>query len=173
MNISNTENFIKKAQAIHGNIYSYENVFYEHAHFPVKILCKIHGLFEQKPKVHLLEAGCPECNKDKRQSQALATRSIRQKEFLRKAKEIHGDLYDYSKVDYINSTSDIPPPEGRGFTDLVGKILIICKKHGNFLQTPGNHVYNGRGCPDCGVEKAIKVGSANPACSTDLFIKKQ
>lgn len=157
MNTSNTENFIKKAQAIHGNLYSYENVFYEHAHSPVKISCAKHGVFEQNPKVHLLKAGCPQCKKERLQSQALSTLSVRQKDFFEKAKEIHGESYDYSKVEYINREK---------------KVLITCRKHGDFLQTPGNHVNNKRGCPECGLEKAIKAGKANPACSKEMFIKK-
>jgi len=36
-------------------------------------------------------------------------------EFIKKAREVHGDRYDYSKVEYVNSTS---------------KIRIVCHKHG-------------------------------------------
>lgn len=54
-------------------------------------------------------------------------------EFIKKAKEIHGDIYDYSKVDYINNNT---------------KVLIICKKHGEFQQNPLKHV-NGQGCNNC------------------------
>ena len=53
--------------------------------------------------------------------------------FIEKSKNRHGDKYDYSKVEYINSTT---------------KVCIICKEHGEFWQTPQGHV-RGQGCPKC------------------------
>ena len=54
---------------------------------------------------------------------------------MKKAKKkIHGDKYDYSKVNYINAQTK--------------KIIIICNLHGEFLQTPNSHL-NGSGCPHC------------------------
>jgi len=53
--------------------------------------------------------------------------------FIDKARERFGDLYDYSKVKYSKSTR---------------KVTVICPKHGEFKQTPANHV-NGSGCPYC------------------------
>ena len=58
-------------------------------------------------------------------------------QFVEEAKKVHGDKYDYSKVEYINSTS---------------KVIIRCKKHGDFLQTPNDHL-NGCGCKKCVNEK--------------------
>lgn len=55
------------------------------------------------------------------------------KEFIRSAKEIHGDKYDYSKTEYKN---------------IKEKVLIICKEHGGFSQTPDCHLC-GNGCPKC------------------------
>ena len=55
-------------------------------------------------------------------------------EFISKSKLIHGDKYDYSKVEYVNNHS---------------KVCIICPGHGEFWQTPANHLKN-RGCPICG-----------------------
>ena len=54
-------------------------------------------------------------------------------EFIQKAKAVHGDKYDYSKVEYVNSKT---------------KVCIICPEHGEFLQTPEKHLI-GRGCPAC------------------------
>lgn len=59
------------------------------------------------------------------------------KDFIEKAKLVHGDAYDYSKVNYINSHK---------------KVCIICPKHGEFWQTPNNHL-NGHGCYTCGKGK--------------------
>jgi hypothetical protein len=58
-------------------------------------------------------------------------------DFLTRAKAIHGDLYDYSLVDF--SKGGIP-------------ITIVCRKHGPFKQVPYKH-YGGRGCPRCAIEK--------------------
>ena len=69
-------------------------------------------------------------------SKSIYTRPNRVKNteyFLEKAKNIHGDLYDYSMVTYTGTKI---------------KVTIICKAHGEFLQTPDNH-FNGRGCPKC------------------------
>lgn len=55
-------------------------------------------------------------------------------EFIQKAIEKHGNKYDYSKTNYILSRQ---------------KVIIICPIHGEFLQTPNDHL-NGCGCPECG-----------------------
>ena len=62
---------------------------------------------------------------------------MRIEEFILKAKEVHGDKYDYSKVEYKNNRT---------------KVCIICPKHGEFWQIPKNHINKGTGCPKCGVD---------------------
>jgi very-short-patch-repair endonuclease len=74
------------------------------------------------------------------------------KEFIRDAKQIHGDEYDYSKVEYINNKK---------------KVEIICNKHGGFLQRPDRHLM-GQGCPVCRYEKSAVANSS----SKDTFIEK-
>jgi hypothetical protein len=64
-------------------------------------------------------------------------------EFLLRAKETHGDKYDYSLV-----TKDT-------FVDAHTDIEIICKKHGKYKQTPSDHL-SGRGCYWCGKESMAK-----------------
>ena len=76
----------------------------------------------------------------------------KEKNFIEKAYLIHGDKYDYSKVNYINS---------------VTKVCIICPKHGEFWQTPANHL-QGHGCPKCSVENTHIRQNSN----TEEFIKK-
>lgn len=58
-------------------------------------------------------------------------------EFIAKAREIHGNKYDYSKVKYVNAHT---------------KVCVICPVHGEFWVTPSNHLQN-RGCKQCGLEK--------------------
>ena len=123
------ERFIEKAQKIHGNSYSYEEVSYINNRTPVSIMCPAHGIFKQTPEVHLSGHGCPECANIKRAEKNIMTTS----EFIAKAKNIHGDKYDYSKVEYVKY--DTP-------------VTIICPEHGEFIQKPYIHL-DGSGCQKC------------------------
>ena len=60
-------------------------------------------------------------------------RRLTTEEFIKKSKEIHGDRYDYSKVNYITAKT---------------KVCIICPKHGEFWMEPVNHL-SGQNCPKC------------------------
>jgi hypothetical protein len=66
-------------------------------------------------------------------------------DFIKRAREIHGDKYDYSKVEYINSKT---------------KVCIICTEHGEFWQTPSNHL-QGHGCTKCKIEKSSIENKSN------------
>jgi very-short-patch-repair endonuclease len=68
--------------------------------------------------------GCGLCAKNK---------NYTTEEFIRRAKEVHGDKYDYSKSVYVN---------------YITKVEIICPKHGSFWQQPSCHI-NGYNCPHC------------------------
>ncbi len=126
---SNTEEFIKKAILIHKNKYDYSKVNYINNTDKVFIICKLHGEFKQGPNTHLSGCGCTKCgiiiSSD--------AKKLNNEEFLKRSISIHGDKYNYSKVEYIGNKY---------------KVNIICKKHGEFLQTPSSH-YNGSGCPRC------------------------
>ena len=123
----NKEQFILKAREVHGWKYDYSKVDYKDSHTKVCIICPIHGEFWQKPDNHLNGWGCKKCG---RKICAKNTRKTTE-EFIKRAKDVHGDKYDYSKVEYINSKT---------------KVCIICnekdkngKEHGEFWQTPDNH----------------------------------
>ena len=62
-------------------------------------------------------------------------------EFIAKAKAVHGDKYDYSKVEYVNNKT---------------KVIITCPLHGKFSQAPFNHLH-GNECPKCAKIKAAKI----------------
>ena len=118
------ENFIKKASERHKYKYDYSKVEYINVHTKVCIICPEHGEFLITPNNHLRGHGCPKCagcNKSNNDT------------FVTMAKEIHGDKYDYSKVEYVNYET---------------KVCIICPEHGEFWQTPHGHL-NGQGCPYC------------------------
>ena len=113
MKKSTKEEFIKKAELIHNGKYDYSNVEYVNSQTKVSIICPIHGKFLQTPAMHLSGNGCPKC---KAQKQGNIQRK-KVEDFVNEAKEIHGDKYDYSKVNYKN-THD--------------KVCILCPKHGEF-----------------------------------------
>jgi hypothetical protein len=146
-----TSEFIEKSIKTHGNKFDYSKVEYNGSHTKVSIICLEHGEFYQSPTNHLSGNGCPKCAwQYKRGKYRLTTLET----FLTQAKEIHGDKYDYSKVEWENTYT---------------KITIICPIHGEFTQVPQNHIRLKCGCRNCGREIAkAKVNKYN----TDYFIEK-
>lgn len=128
-----TEEFIMKARKVHGDRYDYSKVEYVNNQTPVIIICPIHGEFPQRPNNHLNGNGCPKCS---RETQS-ARQATNQEVWVKRAKRVHGDKYDYSKVKYVNNHTPI---------------RIICPIHGEFMQTPANHI-KGEGCQACGISK--------------------
>ena len=130
-----TEEFVKKAKEVHGDKYDYSLVDYKNNKALIKIICPIHGVFEQVARNHLKGSGCKKCyNEDWSEKLKLS-----KEEFVKKAKEVHGDKYDYSLVDY----------KGLKFRE-----KIICPVHGVFEQCLLDHIYGGTqhlgsGCPNC------------------------
>ena len=125
--------FIERAKKVHGDKYDYSKVEYVNNHTKVCIICREHGEFWQTPDKHLNSFGCRLCSNEHRSaSKKKTTDSI-----IERFKDVHGDKYDYSKVDYDGVFS---------------KVCIICPKHGEFWQTPDNHLH-GKGCPTCNQSK--------------------
>ena len=56
------QEFINKASKIHNNKYDYSNIEYKNISTKIKIICPIHGEFEQSPSKHLIGQGCPKCS---------------------------------------------------------------------------------------------------------------
>lgn len=124
------EQFIKKSKVKHGDLYDYSQVVYVNNRKKVSILCKKHGIFKQSPNEHMFGYGCSKCGKEK---VAFIKNELAKNTFFDKANKIHEYKYDYSKSEYINSRS---------------KMIIICKKHGEFIQNCNSHL-RGNGCPLC------------------------
>ena len=123
-----TSQFVEEAQKVHGDKYDYSEVEYVNTHVPVKIRCnECGGVFLQEPSSHLAGHGCPKCNKKQTQ------RRVDQTTFIVRAIEVHGNKYDYSKVEY---------------RDMRSKVEIICPRHGAFWQRAQSHLL-GCGCPAC------------------------
>lgn len=129
------EYFIAQANEVHKNKYDYSKVVYSNAQTPITIICPEHGEFNMRPSNHLNNQGCPECKKKKLGKHFQSNTE----DFINKSKKVHGDKYDYSKVDYVNNRV---------------KVNIICPIHGEFIQKPLDHLH-GSGCPECGKKFGI------------------
>lgn len=137
------ESFIKSSQSVHGSKYDYSKVQYTNNKAQIIIICPDHGPFTQIATLHLKGHGCPACAGCKRHD----TES-----FISKAREVHGDKYDYSKAIYKSSHTPLK---------------VICSEHGEFSQIPTNH-FSGNGCPECG---RLAVAESKRK-TTDQFIAK-
>lgn len=138
-----TDIFIERAKTVHGDKYDYSKSIYTGTHNKLCIICPKHGEFWQTAHNHIDGHGCPKCK-----SEECGNRKRKTKEcFAFEARKVHGDKYDYSKVEYINNKT---------------KVCIICPEHGEFWQTPDAHL-RGNGCPLC--YGSFKLGK-------DLFEEK-
>jgi len=122
------EEFIRRAKEKFGDKYDYSLVVYKGNKKNVKIICPIHGVFEQRPDVHLqknpFRIGCPKCAQDMPNKEM----------FIEQAIKIHGDKYYYGDVEYVNAKT---------------KVKIVCRYHGEFYQSPESHILQKAGCPHC------------------------
>ncbi len=124
-----TEEFIQKAQRVHGDRYDYSKAEYKGNKEEICIICPKHGEFWQKAKNHLSGYGCSICSGRKK---------MRTVDFINRANSVHQNKYDYSKAEYKGNTE---------------KICIICPEHGEFWQRASSHL-KGIGCPQCGIIKS-------------------
>jgi hypothetical protein len=137
---SKKEGFVEKCLKVHGDLYDYSLVKYVNNKTKVEIICKKHGVFEQRPDNHTnLKHICPKCK--------IENQSIRQTkkwvDTLAEFNIVHNNKYDYSKVDYINMSTDI---------------IIICPFHGDFEQKPSNHL-SGKSCQECYNDRRKKLST--------------
>lgn len=141
------EEFIKRSEKPHGNKYDYTHVVLKDVLTKVKIGCTIHGYFEQTPYTHMSGGGCIKCG----EVEAVKKMRLPLEEFTSRSNIIHKFAYDYSKVVYEGTSS---------------KVIIVCSKHGEFQQTPKDHL-KGAGCKRCGIE--IRVNKSRS--TSEKFIK--
>jgi hypothetical protein len=124
--------FIIKCNGIYGNnIYDFTNSKYNGCSEKINIYCNNHKIFFDRLPTKLLNGhGCYECMKERKINNLKLTLD----EFINKSKKIHGYIYDYSQVNYI---------------DYYTNVMIICKKHNIFSIKPQYHLINKTGCPKC------------------------
>ena len=154
--VSNANKFIEKSKEKFGERFDYSEVEYINSQTLVNIIDKKlnNETFSVKPYSFLNSVdGRPDIVK----SSALAT-----EDFIKKARKIHGDKYDYSKVVYHKTHE---------------KVCIICPIHGEFWQTPHDHLSslrNGCGCPKCSnVVSKLEESVINRLLKEDIKFKKE
>lgn len=126
-----TNDYIKQARKVHGDEYDYSKLEYKGSKLKACIICHKkdengieHGEFWQEANSHLKGCGCPKCK---------GTFLKANDDFINESKKIFGDRYVYTKLKYKNNNT---------------KVCMICPIHGEFWQTPHNHLH-GKGCPEC------------------------
>jgi very-short-patch-repair endonuclease len=129
---SDKEKFIIKANKKHNFLYDYSLSNYIDSETKIEIICKKHGMFEQKPNNHIQGQKCPKCQNNLKSNNEI---------FIKKANIIHSNKYEYSSSDYINNKIEID---------------IRCQIHGIFKQRPDVHL-QGQGCPYCNESKGEKL----------------
>jgi len=143
-----SDEFKRRAQKVHGDKYCYEESNYDGYNKKTKIRCLEHGFFEQAVGDHLRGSGCYHCGR-------LKNDAIRRKDttwFVMRAKEVHGEKYDYSVTHYVYSKT---------------KLKIKCPEHGDFYQFPMNHLA-GMGCKLCSNRKLSVMNSK----TNEWFLEK-
>lgn len=120
----NTSEYIQRALIKWGEMYSYDKTVYSNNHTKIVVTCAKHGDYTVSPREHIKRGACPYCRD---------TGILDKEEFLDKAHQVHGNKYDYSKVEFINKTT---------------KVCLICDKGHEFWQIPADHI-NNHGCNLC------------------------
>jgi len=141
------EEFKNKAQQIHGKKYKYIVCDYKNQRSIMKIICPIHGIFHQRAGVHNSGAGCQKC-----------ANRIDGKMFIEKSHAVHGNEYDYSKIQ---------------FKGIENPVTIKCNKHGNFELLAKNHL-KGRKCNYCEIQQKFQINDKDlkKCVKEEEFIKK-
>lgn len=140
------DEFVERAKRFFGEQYDYSlfEVLPPFGH-KVPIRCRVHGvIFQQESRNHMRgHTGCPECKslnlagpRDERGVPHTAGSLTAR--FIERARKVHGERYEYSSFVYTTSSA---------------KGVIVCRQHGEFSQSPGNHL-SGSGCPACAREDA-------------------
>lgn len=139
--VASQKEYIQKAKSLRGDKFSYDKVVYNGSYSKIIVTCKIHGDFTVSAHAHInpsTKGGCKICAKEAQK--ASVSKGLTHQ--LSRAKDVHGDKYDYT--DAVSG-------------DCTNKVKIICRKHGPFLQSWNHHNSMQQGCPDCAVDD-LKIG---------------
>ena len=153
-----TKHFIRRMLYKFGDYYTYEKSTFVSYTERIIITCPVHGDVERTPGRFfnpIVKIACPRCALENSKE----TRKSTTDNFIKKAKSIHGDKFDYTKSVYKGNRSPI---------------IVTCPIHGDFETTPHGHYYSKVGaCPECA--KANSTGPSHkyrPKMTTELFIEE-
>lgn len=150
--ILDRKEILSRFKSAHGESYDYSGFVYSGAFVKSEIRCKEHGIFMMSPRNHYMGQGCPKCRYLK---MAISRVNSARESFQEKATKIHSDKYDYSLVEYVHNSKGV---------------IIICKKHGKFIQSPSQHL-SGYGCNLCGRGKTDKALYEKKVLSPEKALK--
>lgn len=128
--IKSQDTILEEFALAHGNLYDYTKVVYLKGVIPVKIICKVHGEFLQKPSIHKKGKGCRLCGYEKVSKKITSSKEY----FVNRANIVHNYKYDYTTTVYLKDNE---------------KVELLCKVHGKFKIKANTHL-NGVGCKKCG-----------------------
>lgn len=123
------DKFLKISNHIHNGKYNYDQFVFNSNSVKGKIICPLHGMFEQSAKDHMSGKGCKQCSIEYTSRLKIKTYD----DFLEKANSIHNNMYKYDENTYKQRRD---------------KITIECPFHGLFVQKACNHL-QGAGCRKC------------------------
>ena len=139
------ETIIERFRKVHGNRYDYSLVEYKNMTDKVRIICPIHGIFEQTPSNHLKGQNCPKCSH--------RNSKYSKEEIIDRLKRIYGNDIDYNKhISYDGNEKDM---------------TLYCVRHGYFTKN-ARLVLQGHGCLKCSINKRRK----SKTCEKEKFILK-
>lgn len=132
------DSYIKFVNSVHNNKYDYSLLCYRSLNNKIKIICPIHGRFEQFAGHHKKGKGCAKC--------AFEKQAVNQKDttitFIEKAQSIHNYKFDFSETVYGKNAHD--------------KVIIKCPVHGLFKISPNSFLTSKHGCQKCAREQGTK-----------------
>jgi hypothetical protein len=135
----NPQEFIIRAKSIHGDRYDYSKSVYLDHDSDLIIICQVHGEFLQSPKRHLVHKnGCRKCGYESMADKSRLTKD----EFVKKSLEVHFGLYSYDNFNYVSFSTPS---------------YVTCHKHGDFKQSPKDHIIQKQGCPKCRLSKGETI----------------
>lgn len=124
--------WVERFRSVHRNLYDYSRVVYAGYQDNVEIICGVHGSFFQTPDNHYRgRQGCPSC----KGARIRASKQLPIEEFIRRATAVHDGRYIYNSTQFTNV--------------LTGVVSIVCPIHGEFQQSPVNHLAGKVGCAKC------------------------
>lgn len=147
-----TDLFITQSKNIFGDTYDYHKTLYERDDKKVCIICPVHGEFWQTPSNHLQGQGCPKCGRERTTNSS----RINFDEFVKHARMVHGDKYEYIRDSYTKASDDV---------------AIICPIHGKFIQKGTNHTCLRQGCPKCSNQQSISEDEIYDFIKNEVLIE--